>query len=341
MATAVLDHLLQVIGTAAGGVVGAAVARVWALLPRCGSRRRRRFAAVVVTDAPQLHFVDTVVSCMILLCRGSAARGDDRIGVQIMRGAPSSGRNVAYRAGPAAAVLAAARAMNEAALLAGAVWPETSLLGQLREVDRAALTRLGTRASFPAGRTILREGDTGDHIYLLLAGSVKVTGNEAGREPLLAIRLAGDAVGEMSVLDGAPRSATVVSCTPTVVRVIPGVELMAFLARRSNVAVEFAGMLSRRLRWANQRRVHFATLPARARVVSVLVALDEAYGQDGADGRVLSVPLTQEEIASLAGVRLPTAEKALRELQRQGLVRLGYRRLVVVDAASLREGIDG
>jgi CRP-like cAMP-binding protein len=95
-------------------------------------------------------------------------------------------------------------------------------------------------------------------VYLLLAGCVKVVGNEGGREPLLVIRAGGDLVGEMAVLSGRPQPATASTCAATSARAIC-------------------------------------------------------------------------EIASLAGVKLATAEKALRGLQRAGVVRLGYRSIVFVD----------
>jgi CRP-like cAMP-binding protein len=63
--------------------------------------------------------------------------------------------------------------------------------------------------------------------------------------------------------------------------------------------------------------------------------LAETYGRDVGDGRDLGAPLSREEIASLAGVKLATVEKALREFAKAGMVRLGYRSIVVIDADGL------
>jgi CRP-like cAMP-binding protein len=208
----------------------------------------------------------------------------------------------------------------------------------LPEPARADLLGLGTPVAYDPGRTILRQGgDEGEdaYAYLLLAGSVKVLGNEGGREPLLGIRIGGDLVGEMAVLSGKARSATVSTCAPTLARHIPGWELRAFLRGCSEVAVEVACMVIERLRWANERRVDFAAFDARTRVGRVLLTLAETYGRDVGDGRDLGAPLSREEIASLAGVKLATMEKALREFAKAGLVRLGYRSIVVIDADGL------
>jgi len=211
-----------------------------------------------------------------------------------------------------------------------------TLLGQLSEPVLGALLGLGTTASFPAGHRIMRLGEFGQTAYLLLHGCVKVLGNEGGREPLLGIRVGGDLVGEMAVLSKFPRSATVSTCSAVSAKTIPGPDLLAFLADYPEAMIAVASMISQQLRWANERRVDFASLDPRTRICRVLLALAQGYGRDVDGGRDLGAPLTQDEIASLAGVRLPTAEKALRALAAAGLVRLGYRSITVLDMARLR-----
>jgi CRP-like cAMP-binding protein len=211
-----------------------------------------------------------------------------------------------------------------------------TLLGQLSEPTRDALLGLGTTVSFPTGRRIMRLGEFGQTSYLLLHGCVKVLGNEGGREPLLGIRVAGDLVGEMAVLSRLPRSATVSTCSAVSAKIIPGPDLLAFLADYPDASIAVASAISQQLRWANERRVDFASLDPRTRICRVLLALAQAYGHDVDGGRDLGAPLTQDEIASLAGVRLATAEKALRAFAADGLVRLGYRSITVLDMAGLR-----
>lgn len=222
-------------------------------------------------------------------------------------------------------------------VLPGTQWPAASLIGRLSERARREILELGTVVRFPLSVAILRQGDAGRVVYLLLQGCVKVLGNEGSREPLLSIRIGGDVVGDMAVLSPKPRSATVVTCSETVARAIAGEEFRAYLLRFPEAALEIAGMLCDRLRWSNARRVDAATLDPRRRIGRVLLALVETYGRMVDDGWYLGAPLTQEEIASLAGVRLPTAEKALRAFAEVGLVRLGYRKIIVLDPARLRD----
>jgi CRP/FNR family transcriptional regulator, cyclic AMP receptor protein len=216
-------------------------------------------------------------------------------------------------------------------------WPSASVLARLSGPARAGLLALGTQVTLPAGRRILRQGEDGDAVYVLLAGAVKVSLVNGDRESMLAIRAAGDLVGEMSVLRPEPRSATVSTCTTTTARVLSGATFSTYLHAHPDAAIEVAGMLVQRLRWANDRRADVAALDAPARVCRVLVALAETYGRAGPDGYDLGAPLTQEDIASLAGVRLTTAEKTLRALSRANLVRLGYRNIVIRDLKALRD----
>jgi CRP/FNR family cyclic AMP-dependent transcriptional regulator len=328
MASVLLDHLVDLLVTGMMSVLGATLAWTWSSV-RARARARPGPPAGRSTYDCRALLASAGRLCAAAV-RGRRSRDADGGPPPAPPAAPGA-REVGMGTTPAGSATPPRRALPVAA----ASWHAGSLLGRLCPDDRDALGGLGARVRFDRGKAIVREGAAGDHVYLLLAGSVKITGNEAGREPLLGVRLAGDTVGEMAMLSGAPRSATVVAASTTVARVISALELRGLLAHRAGVAIELAGVLSQRLRWANQRRVDFVALTAPARVASLLLALDESYGRHAAGSGTI-LPLTQAEIASLAGVGLPTAEKALRNLQRTGVVELGYRRLVITDAAALR-----
>src|ERR1700742_3193744 len=89
-------------------------------------------------------------------------------------------------------------------------WPPASLLGSVGESSRERLLGCGTLREYPTDRRLISQGDTSTYVVVLLEGVVKVTGvSSAGREALLAIRVGGDVVGEVSAIDGGPRSSTV------------------------------------------------------------------------------------------------------------------------------------
>jgi len=199
------------------------------------------------------------------------------------------------------------------------------------------LQELGTVVTYGVRQTVIRQGEQSHHVLLLLSGHLKVVvDTEFGSPVLMALRGRGELLGEMSVLEGLPRFANVVTCTAVRAQLIKNAQLREFLDRNPDAWAALAGALSARLRWANDRRAEFVACPAPVRVGRVLAEIAQRHGERTAAGWDLDVALTQAEIASLAGVALATFEKALQQMQRSGLVRRRYRRIVVADLAGLR-----
>lgn len=221
-------------------------------------------------------------------------------------------------------------------------WSPSTLLGGLPAADRAALRAAGTKVEYPSGRRLVEQGATDDHAYLLIAGKVKVSMRDHnGHTALLGIRIAGDMVGEMGSLEGSPRAADVVACGDVTARVMSAADLRALSRRHPDVAIGLVTMIGRRLRWANQRRLDFSSRDSRTRVARVLYEVVRGYGTKRPAYWEIGVPLTQQEIASLAGVGLRTAEKELRALEADGVLIRKYRRIDVGDLAGLLRIVNG
>lgn len=217
-------------------------------------------------------------------------------------------------------------------------WPPGAFLGALSPRCRAELLALGVKQRLSDGKILIHEGGRDSHVVLLRRGLAKVTATTAdGRVALLAIRVPGDIVGEMSALNGHPRSATVTACGPVRTTVIYQSDFQAFLRNHPDAAVQLAAMVADRLRYANQRRVDHATSSVRVRVARVLAEIASAHGQVTAAGVDLGVPLSQPELAGLCGAAEISVQKALRELRDDGLLSTGYRRITVLDLPALRD----
>ncbi len=220
-------------------------------------------------------------------------------------------------------------------------WPARSLLGLLPLPARRELLGLGTRVRFEAGAVLLSEGMNEQHVLLLLSGFAKVTATvENGESSLLAVRAAGDTVGEMASMTGAPRSATVTACGPLTARVLPSGVLRELLQRRPEVSMTLTAVVAERLRWANRRRLDFRGYPAKVRLARLLVELAASYGSPVAGGVAVSCRLTQPELATLVGAAETTVHKVLRELRDEGLLKTGYRATVIRDLPRLRRLAD-
>jgi CRP/FNR family transcriptional regulator, cyclic AMP receptor protein len=119
-------------------------------------------------------------------------------------------------------------------------------------------------------------------------------------------------------------------------RWIEGAELTRLVGTHPDLGLAITVIANERLRWANRRRVDFVSLTSLERLARVLVEVAEAYGQPGPAGVRVDVSMTQEDIASLAGQRLPTAQRGLRELEEKRLIHRGRRQTLITDLDGLR-----
>lgn len=194
---------------------------------------------------------------------------------------------------------------------------------------------LGTPVSYPAQQRVIRQGDAARYSLLILQGAVKVVvDTERGRDVVIAVRGPGDLLGEMATLEHRPRSAHVVTCSAVQARIIHSPQLADFLGRNVEVSLAVARMLSERLRSADRRGIDFVVCPAPVRVVRVLLDVVQQHGT--ATGQELGIPLSQAEIASMAGTGLSTVEKAFRRLESEGVLGRRYRRVLITDLSGLR-----
>lgn len=215
-------------------------------------------------------------------------------------------------------------------------WPAASLLGSLAEEPRDQMVGLGRQMRFERGERLLREGEFGSHMFLLLSGWFKVVANtEDNREALIAVRAGGDIVGELACFDSLPRVATVMAASTGTTKLIIRQDFLRFLASHEDVAQAVMCAVAGKLRWATRRRQEFGSCAVETRVARVLAELLRAYGQPCASGVSLGVSLTQPELAALVGASEPSVHRVLRSLRRERVIETGYRRILVTDVHEL------
>ncbi|SEG49281.1 cAMP-binding domain of CRP or a regulatory subunit of cAMP-dependent protein kinases [Actinacidiphila yanglinensis] len=215
-----------------------------------------------------------------------------------------------------------------------AYWPPAGLLGRVDAADRATLLGLGHRVVYPAGQITIHEADTSDFALLLLGGTVKVTAHALdGREALLAVRMAGDLVGELAGIDGQPRTGTVTACGRVLARYILRAELLECTNKHPAIGLALSASVVAKLRTATTRIVDFTGCDVLGRLARILHHLAVTYRLPGRNEAQL--PLSQPEMATLVGAAESSIHKALRALRESGAVVTGYRRITILDLEHL------
>ncbi len=209
-------------------------------------------------------------------------------------------------------------------------------LTQLSPADREALSALGHRRRYRRGATLFTEGDHSSHIVVILSGRVRVSYmTEAGREIVFAIKEEGDLLGELSAIDGRPRSATASTLGAAEVLVLEGVDFMAFIGAHPQAGVLLLRMISDRLRDADRRQVEFGALDTVERVIRRLVELARTEGATAADGDGIFVAIAQQELAAWTGASREAVNKALAVLRGPGWISTRRNGIVLHDLAAL------
>ena len=209
-------------------------------------------------------------------------------------------------------------------------WLSVSDLGQLRQ--------LGTRRALPAGATLFLEGDAPYDLMIIETGDVKlVTTALNGQETLLDVLSAGEVLGELSAIDGTPRSAMAVALTAVELTSIPVDRFLAFLQQHPASMGALLAVMVRRLRLSNRRQLEFTTSDALGRVCARVDELAERYGSADAPDEVhIDLPITQTELAQWCGLSREAVVKALRKLRDLEWISTADGAVTVLDRAAVR-----
>jgi len=214
-------------------------------------------------------------------------------------------------------------------------WP---LLDGVPEEDVTRLLGIARRRTFGRGEVVFHEDDPADTLHLVVRGRFAVrVQTPYGDTAILAVLGPGEMFGELALLDGdgARRSATVAAQEAGETRSVHRIDFDALRAQHPGTADILIAILSDQVRRLTRHLVEALYVPADQRVLRRLVEVAALYA-DGDGGGETVVPLTQEDLAELAGTSRATVNRVLREAEERGLVALGRGRTVVRDVDGLR-----
>jgi len=210
-------------------------------------------------------------------------------------------------------------------------------LEQLTAEEAAELRARAVFRHFVRGATLMHQGEEPGRVVVIERGRAKVTVvTEDGSEVVLAFREPGDLVGELSALGGSPRVATVRAVDELDALAISAGDFDAFLEARPRVALVILRVVIERLRDSDRSAVEFAAHHTLSRVAGRLVELAERFGEPGDAGVLITLPISQEELASWSGASREATSKALRDLRELGAVETRRRNITVRDVDLLK-----
>lgn len=213
---------------------------------------------------------------------------------------------------------------------------DVPLLARLSDEDLKALAARGRVRDFPPGAAIVHEGDAGDALHVVVEGRVRISILAAtGDEATVAFVGPGDCVGELSLFDGRPRSATATAIGPTRTFVVTREAFEAWLPGRPGAALALLETLALRLRKTDEALADLTFLDVPHRLARQLVRMAPVDGEGRAAGNVL-LQVTQAELASSLGVSRESVNKQLNRFAVQGWVSLGRGRVTIHNLQALR-----
>jgi CRP/FNR family transcriptional regulator, cyclic AMP receptor protein len=212
------------------------------------------------------------------------------------------------------------------------------LFEALDEEGAKALRSLMTDVTLVRGQRLFDEGDSGDRLYVVLDGKIKLTrAAPDGRENLLSVLGPSEMFGELSLFDPRPRTSSAVAVTECRLAALAHEELLDWLTGRPEVSLHLLRALAQRLRRANDVMADLVFTDVPGRVAKQLLDLAARFGQDQPDGLHVNHDLTQEELAQLVGASRETVNKALADFVARGWIQLSARSVVLLDQERLRK----
>ena len=195
----------------------------------------------------------------------------------------------------------------------------------LADATLAQIAAGGVTRAFPKSTVLIHEGDVGDSLYIILSGRVKVfASNQEGKEVVIDFHGPGEYVGEMS-LDGAARSASVVTTEPTSCAIVNRTQFRAFLLAHPDFAMHLIEKLIHRVRVATENVKSLALSDVYGRLVRLLNTLAEPVD----DAWVVPEKLTQQDIAARVGASRDMIGKLIKDLTAGGYLTVEDRTITI------------
>ncbi len=220
-----------------------------------------------------------------------------------------------------------------------AVLRRVPLFESLEHDELAGLASVTRLQKFARNVLVILAEDQGDSFFIIQSGKVKVSVTGAdGREIILSLLGPGEFFGELSLLDGHPRSADVTTVDGTVLLVIRRRDFLRVIDEHPVIPTHLMVTLASRLRKSDRQVAGLALLGIAERISSVLLTVAEEQGERTEEGIVIKKRPTHQVLASMAGTARETVTRVMKRLADEGYIRTDGRKLIILKQG--RNGIE-
>jgi CRP/FNR family transcriptional regulator/CRP/FNR family cyclic AMP-dependent transcriptional regulator len=214
------------------------------------------------------------------------------------------------------------------------------IFSDFSEEELNKLLEIAKKKDFKKDKVIFQKDETGNFFFLICSGKIKVIlETEEGREGILSILYPTEFFGEMSLLDGEPRSATVVALEDTSVLIINREDFLNLLYNHPQIALKILRTLSLRLRKANRQIETLMFLDAPGRIARVIIDIATERGHSIEDGILIDLDFTRQELGNIVGISRETAIRVLKTFEDEGIIDIKKNHILIRDLSKLREKI--
>jgi CRP-like cAMP-binding protein len=217
---------------------------------------------------------------------------------------------------------------------------ESELFETLSEDDLDQLVSIASRKKVGAGETVFLRGQPARALYAVVSGQVKVVATATdGREMVLRLIDPGACFGEIALLDGGTRTATVTANGACELIVVDRRDLLDLLRRRPEIALGLLAVVAQRLRRTTEQveDTNFLQLPRR--LAKKLIELADTYGAEDAAGT--RIRISQEELGNLVATSRVSINQQLKAWEKDGLLKTSRGAVTILDRTRLAATADG
>ncbi|GAC1456672.1 MAG: Crp/Fnr family transcriptional regulator [Candidatus Limnocylindrales bacterium] len=210
---------------------------------------------------------------------------------------------------------------------------ENPVFACLAGPDRTAVAARMRPRQFAKDEIVFHRDDPAGHVFLIAAGTVKISiPDESGHEVLVALERGGDVFGELALFDDSPRSATVTAITETSALALSRTDFIGVLERNPEAMRKMLALLARMVRRSTGHLEDLVFLDLPGRVAKCLLDLADASGTEQVD-------LTQEDLGAFVGATRVSVNRVLADLERRGAITVSRRHIGLSDRELLRSEI--